>query len=82
MEKTDAERKIIRDGDICKYQYRYHINIFVTTISIHRYDIDIFHPLKTLFSIFHKVHCYPCTYKKREMIKAESAGMSDYPNND
>ncbi len=42
---------INRDGDICKYQYRYHIGIFFTTI----YDIDISHPLKTAdFQFFMK----------------------------
>ncbi len=41
-----------RDGDICKYQYRYHIDIFFTIISIYRYDIDILHPLTTAYFQF------------------------------
>ncbi len=42
----------IRDGDICKYQYQYHIDIFFTKISIYRYDIDISLPLKTAYFQF------------------------------
>ncbi len=37
-----------RDGDICKYQYRYHIDIFFRR---YRY-IDISHPLKTTYFQF------------------------------
>ncbi len=46
---------LTRDGDICKHQNRYHIDIFFTMISIYRYDIDISHLLKkTYFKFFMK----------------------------
>ncbi len=47
--------------DICKYQYRYYIDIFFMTILIYRYDIDISPTLKTTLSIFNEVHCYQRT---------------------
>ncbi len=51
--KLWAEKSFFtRDGDICKCQYRYHSDIFFTTISIYQYDIDISYPLKTAYFQF------------------------------
>ncbi len=53
-----------RDGDICKYQYRYHTDTFFTAIYL--YDIDISHPLKPVnFQFFMKnMHLLPENIEK------------------
>ncbi len=47
-----------RDGDICKYQYRYFLHDDIDISIWHRYSPSI---KNRLSSIFHEVHCYLCT---------------------